>query len=136
MNQSTSFNILKFGLFGNATFSAISALALIVAAEPIANLIGLSEPTSLIVVGFLLIPFAVHLWIAARRTQMKPLEIMYFCTMDAFWIVGSAILLTTQLIPFSTAGMWGIAIVALIVADFLLLQLYGLVRLRRPVQTL
>lgn len=135
MNAIDSSNILKLGLSGNAIFSSISSLALIVAAAPIANLIGLTEPMPLIVVGLLLMPFAIHLWIASRRPQMKPIEIMYFCAMDALWIVGSAVLLTTQLVSFTTAGMWAVAVVALVVADFFLLQLYGFIKTQRTQQT-
>lgn len=131
MNSQPPNKILRLGLYGNAAFSLGSAILLIAASAPIARLMGVPQPLSLTLIGVLLLPFSVHLWIAARRPMMKHLEIVYFCAMDGLWILGSIALLATRAVPLNLLGLWAVAIVALFVMDFFLLQLYGLVRSRR-----
>jgi hypothetical protein len=50
---------------------------------------------------------------------------------DLVWVLGSAILIFTSLVPFTTAGKWAIAIVADIVLVFAVLQFVGLRRMAR-----
>ena len=133
MNSPGIKGILKLGLLGNATFSLVTGLTLLIAAAPIASWIGIEEPLALTLIGLMLIPFAAHLWIAARRRTVNRGEILYFCAMDALWIVASVVLLTTEIIPFTTAGNWTIALIALFVMDFFLLQVIGLARATHPV---
>ncbi|GEM_PF-2386562 len=67
MNTNQPDRILKLGLLCNAGFSLIAGLILITSSRPIAGWIGVADPLALAVVGFLLVPFAAHLWIAAKR---------------------------------------------------------------------
>ena len=119
---------LKLGLYGNAMFSLVSAGVLVFGATPVAARMGFQWSGILIVVGLMLIPFAVHVFIAAQRDRLNQSEIVYFCAMDALWILASIALLLTRVIPLNSFGVWAIAIIALFVAYFLLLQLFGLVR--------
>ena len=122
---------LKMGLIGNALFSLLTGISLLIGAEPIAKWIGVPDPRILAAIGLILIPFAVHLWMAARRTPIQPGEIYYLSTLDAFWVIGSGMLLLSGWVPFTMAGAWTVAVVALAVADFMMLQLIGVLRLNR-----
>jgi hypothetical protein len=133
MNNQGTNSILKLGLLGNAGFSLATGITLLVAGAPIARWIGIHQPLTLALIGLLLIPFAAHLWIAARRHTVNRREILYFCAMDALWIVASIVLLITGMMPFTTAGNWTVALVALFVMDFFLLQVIGLARTSKPV---
>ncbi len=122
---------LKLGLIGNALFSFFTGISLLIAAEPIAKWIGVPDYRILAAIGLILIPFAVHLWLASHRKPIQPGEIYYLSAMDAFWVLGSGILLLTGWVPFTMAGVWTLAVVALAVADFMMLQLIGVLRLKQ-----
>lgn len=124
-------SILKLGLIGNAIFSSLSGVILLAAARPLSVILGLSSPRALIAIGCLLLPFAVHLLVAARRKRARLGEIYYFCTMDLLWVLGSAILVLSGALPFTKAGLWIVGIVALAVADFLVIQFIGAIQFRR-----
>lgn len=123
--------ILKAGLLGNAAFSFLSGLALLLGATPLARWLGLPDPRALQLVGGLLLPFAAHLLLAVRRPAPRLGELYYFSLMDGLWVVGSAALLLSGAVSFTLAGKWTVALVALAVADFLVLQLVGALSLRR-----
>lgn len=133
MNINGPNGFLKLGLLGNASFSLLTGIILLAATAPLANWIGINDSLALTIIGVLLVPFAAHLWIAARRREVHTIEIVYFCVMDALWVAGSVVLLATGIIPFTAAGNWTVALVALVVIDFFLLQIIGLIRSRKPI---
>jgi len=50
---------------------------------------------------------------------------------DLLWVVGSAVLIFTNLVPFTTNGKWAIAIVADIVLAFAIVQFVGVRKARK-----
>lgn len=122
--------VLKVGLLGNAIFSFLTGFALTVAHAPIAAYMGIKDGRILFVVGIMLLPFAVHLWLVSRRKTVRRGEIYYLSALDGAWVVGSAVILLGGLVPFTTAGIWLMAFVALMVADFMAMQLWGVRRLQ------
>jgi hypothetical protein len=117
--------VLKVGLLGNAIFSFLTGLALVIAHAPLAAYMGIEDTRILLVVGVMLLPFAVLLWLVSRREVVRRSEIYYLSALDGAWVVGSAAILLGGFVPFTTAGVWIFALVALMVADFMALQLWG-----------
>lgn len=122
--------MLKAGLLGNAIFSLICGLVLIVTAADLAEYLGGPDPNILKVIGIGLLPFAVHLLIALRRENPRIGEIYYLSAMDGLWVLASGVVLATGLVPFTAAGVWMVGLVALVVADFMAMQLIGARRMK------
>ena len=121
---------LKIGLIGNAIFSFITGLALIIAHDAIALYMGIADARILIGVGIALLPFALQLLMASRRAPMRLGEVYYLSALDGLWVLGSVVILLSELVPFTTAGSWLFALVAVVVADFMLMQMVGARKLR------
>ncbi len=98
----------------NAFFSGLSGLALTVAASPIAAYMGIPSPLTLAVTGIWLMGFAIFLYRLASRPVSRS-ELITIAVMDMVWVAGSALLLVSGWIPFTTAGNWIVALTAEIV---------------------
>jgi hypothetical protein len=118
--------LLKYGLLGNAIFSCLTGIALIIAPVQIAIYMGIPDPTLLMGVGIGLLPFAGHLIIALRRKPIRTGEVYYLSAMDGLWVLGSAAILLFDLVPFTTIGLIAFSLVALTVADFMFMQIIGI----------
>lgn len=121
--------LLKYGLLGNAIFSGITGLALILASSQIATFMGIPNATLLMGIGIGLLPFSGQLVIALRRKPIRIGEVYYLSAMDGLWVLGSLIIFLFDLVPFTTAGLIVFALVALAVADFMLMQIIGALKL-------
>ena len=93
--------LLRIALMGNALFSTISGLILVLAGQWLVRLLGLPQAVNLITMGTSLLVFAVTVLVFARK---KPIKLL-----DA-WIVG---------------------IVAEVVLLFALMQWLGIRRIRK-----
>ncbi len=122
---------LRLALRANVGFSALTGLVLLVAATPIAELMGVGMPTLLLVLGIGLIAFAA--WLAWRtvRPEIDPAEAWAIVGLDVAWVVASAAVLVFASHWFSPAGQWIVGIVALIVADLAIFEYLGIRKLRR-----
>lgn len=128
--------LLRRTLWGNAAFSVVSGALLAVLATPFAS-IAAHEPVAVagleLAVVFRLLGAGVILFgalcafIASRNPLPSGLARIVFAA-DIAWVAASAVVL---LLPASwtTAGVVGIAVVALIVADLAILEYLGLRRL-------
>ena len=121
--------LLKYGLLGNAIFSALTGLALIIVPLQIATLMGIPNPTLLRIIGIGLLPFAIQLIIALRRNPIRTGEIYYLSAMDGLWVLGSITILLFNLVAFTTFGLITFSLVALTVADFMIMQIMGVRKL-------
>ncbi len=132
----SSDRLLRRTMWGNAAFSAISGAILVGFASPFAA-IAAYEPVSVVglglaivfeVLGLGVILFgALCAFIASRHPLPAGLARLVLAA-DIAWVVGSAVVL---LLPASwtVAGVAGIVVVALIVADLAILEYLGLRRL-------
>ena len=120
---------LRRSLMANAVFSGLSGLVFVFAAGPIARNIGLDERSSLVIVGGLLLVFALGLAHNARRTVVNLVETRVAIAMDGLWVVGSAVLFFASLL--NTTGSWAAAILADFVLAFAICQFIGLRRVER-----
>jgi hypothetical protein len=69
--------------------------------------------------------------LAARSEPVNTGIARFAVYADLAWVVGSAVLIFANLVPFTTAGKWTIAIIADVVLVFAILQYVGLRRVAR-----
>lgn len=120
--------LLRQALRGNGIFSAVSGLALVAAAKPLATLMGLAWPMALTITGIALLPYAaLLLWVTAQAEVDRKLA-RTAVILDALWVIGSVILLLSNWLNLSVAGNWTVALLAEAVLTFAILQALGLRR--------
>jgi hypothetical protein len=120
--------LLRMALIGNALFSTISGLTLVLAGRWVVRLLGLPEAVNLLTMGISLLVFAVTLLFFARKKPIKLLDAWIAVLLDLAWVIGSYPLLFV--VPFSTTGKWIVGIVAEVVLLFALVQWLGIRRIR------
>jgi hypothetical protein len=120
---------LRRALQANAVFSALSGVLLIFDSGPIDAVLGLGSPTALTILGGLILVGAASVgWIALQPTIDRG-SARAIVALDVAWVIASVILLLTGVLHLTVAGDWVIGIIAIVVADFALLESYGLKRL-------
>ena len=126
-SPSRPFNMrmLRRTLQANGIFCSVSGIALIVGVVPITSFLGLSSPIFLGVTGAVTLLYAVSLFMAAARRTIDRRTGYRYAIIDGVWVLGSIALLLSNVVPFTTAGKWSVALVAFIVAIFAGLQGYG-----------
>jgi hypothetical protein len=132
-SSSTSDHLLRNTLRANSIFCMLSGLLLTVASEPIATFLGWSTFIPLIVIGILLILYGAMLFRRVLRAPIDSRTGMVYAIADSAWVIVSLLLLLTNLVPFTTEGKWAIAIQAVIVAVFAMLQFLGAQRVKRSI---
>ena len=120
---------LRKALIGNALFSTLSGLTILLAQGWVLRILGLPSTVTLLILGAGLIVFAVTLVINARKQQVKKSDAWIAVLMDVAWVVGSYILIFT--VPFSTEGKWVVGVVAELVLVFAVLQFVGIRRIQK-----
>ena len=134
--MTSSDRLLRRTLWANAVFSVISGAVLVAFAGPFAALateaplsvVGLELAIVFELLGLGVVAFGLIAgWAASREILPRGLARAIFAA-DIAWVAGSALVL---LLPasWSTIGIAGIAVVALIVADIAVLEYLGLRRL-------
>ncbi len=132
----SSDRLLRRTLWGNAAFSVVSGAGLAIFAGPFAgvaasapvSVLGLDLAIVLELLGLGVVAFgALCAWVASRETLPQGLARLIFAA-DMAWVAGSALVLALPA-SWTTAGIAGIVVVALIVADFVILEYLGLRRI-------
>lgn len=132
----SSDRLLRRTLWGNAAFSVISGAGLAIFAGPFAraaasapvSVLGLDLAILFELLGLGVVAFgALCAWVASRETLPRGLARLIFAA-DMAWVAGSAMVLALPA-SWTTAGIAGIVVVALIVADFVILEYLGLRRI-------
>lgn len=133
--SASSDRLLRRTLWGNAVFSIASGAVLAIFAGPFAGaaahapvtLLGLDLVIVLELLGVGVIAFGgLCAWVGSRPALPQAWARVIFAA-DLAWVAGSALVL---LVPsWTTAGIAGIVVVALIVADLAILEYLGLRRL-------
>jgi hypothetical protein len=135
MNASSD-RLLRRTLWGNAVFSVLSGVILTIFAAPFADIAAHAPITVLGVdlaivfelLGLGVIAFGVLCaWIASRTALPEGWARVIFAA-DLIWVAGSVLALALSA-SWTAAGVAGIVIVALIVADIAILEYLGLRRL-------
>jgi hypothetical protein len=134
--QGSTDRLLRRTLWGNAIFSAISGAVLAIFAGPLAqvaahapvSLMGLDLSVVFGLLGVGVIAFgALCAWIASRETLPRAWARVIFAA-DLAWVAASVLVLTLPA-TWTVAGIAGIGVIALIVADLAILEYFGLRRL-------
>ncbi len=120
--------LLRKALMGNALFSTLSGLTILLAHEWVLRVLGLSQNVSLMILGIGLLVFAATLVINARRQQVRTSDAWIAVSMDVAWVLASFVIVFVA--PLSTSGKWIVAGIADVVLLFALLQLAGIRRIR------
>jgi hypothetical protein len=130
--------LLRRTLWGNAAFSVISGAALAIFASRFAAaassakpaMFGLELPILFELLGVGVIAFGgLCAWVAKQPTLARGLAQFIFVA-DIAWVLGSALVLALPA-AWTTSGVVGIVVLALIVADLAVLEYLGLRRLNR-----
>ncbi len=124
-------HVLRTAMRGNAIFSTGSGLFLAAAATMVAGLIGVEPPAVLRWLGVILIIYGLDLFWITSRPEVGRHWGLAAVALDVLWVAGSAVLVLTDLVPLTTAGIWAVIIVADIVALFAIWQGYGVWRLNQ-----
>lgn len=119
---------LRRVLQGNVLFSTASGLLFLFGGETVANFLGFTDTTAanilMVLSAGLFLWAGLTLWVSTR-TSMHRFQVMAIIEGDLLWVIGSIVLLLGGWLPFSTAGMWAVGIVADIVLVFAILQFFG-----------
>lgn len=132
MNASSD-RLLRRTLWGNAILSVGSGALLAVLAGPFARIathepvqvLGIDLATAFLLLGLGFVAFgALCGWVASRQEMPVGWARAIFA-LDAAWVVISAVILMLPA-SWTTAGIAGIVVVALVVADLAILEYLGL----------
>lgn len=121
--------LLRSALLGNSIFSFLSGLDLVLFSRPVATFLGLSSPIVILALGIVLMAFAYVVFTQARNRPLDRSFARFAIVADLLWVIGSAVLIFTDLMAITTAGKWAIAILADVVLVFAILQYVGLRRI-------
>jgi hypothetical protein len=127
--QADRSTLLRRALQGDAIFGAISGVALLAASGPLSGLLGIPA-IALLVVGAILVPYAAFLWYQATRPQISIRVAWAVIFLNIDWVIMSAVLLFSSLVPLTPLGWWDVLIVAVVVAAFAEAQYFGIRRMR------
>ena len=124
-------SLLRRAMRGNAVFSGVSGLTLTLFSSSLSTALGIPYPGILLATGIMLLIYAADLvWVTTSPT----FDIRWGITavvLDTIWVVGSGVLLATNLLPLTTMGWWVVAIAADIVLIFTIAQIVGIRRINQ-----
>ena len=122
-------SLLRNAFYGNSIFCTTSGLAFVLFSGPIAELLGLSVSWVILVLGIGLVLYGIEVFMFARKESISEGFSKFVIGADLAWVLGSAVLIFTNVVDFTTAGKWAIAIIADIVLAFAIVQFVGLMRM-------
>lgn len=117
-------NALQKSLFANAVFSMLSGTILIVFWEATAHMFGVKNSTPFWLIGIGLLLFACFVFFETR--QQRPSFILSIILQDVLWVLTSVVLIAWNPFHISVPGIQLIALIALIVLFFAMLQFRAL----------
>ena len=122
--------LLRTARRANAVFCCFSGVTLLVFSPTICGWLGLERRWPLMIVGGVLLVYAISLIIYAGRRTIRLTEAWTAIGSDLAWVIGTAALLWVALDLFSPTGKLILIVVALLVGVFALLQFLGVRQLR------
>lgn len=129
INESRS-RFLRRVLWGNAIFSTLCALIILLDLSTVTAFMGWPLQWPLALLGIGLLPFALFVATVARKQPFNKMLAWVVIELDLAWVIASATILLLGW-PASTTvgGRWAIGVIAEIVATFAILQYIGVRRL-------
>jgi hypothetical protein len=117
-------------LWGNAIFSGVSGGLFSLASTIVAAFLGVDAPLAVTIIGIGLLAYAALIVWYVTRPTISWVIVLCAAIADTVWVLLSVALLVTNVITLSSAGVWAVVVVALIVGGFAVAQ-YQLVRVDR-----
>ena len=124
-------SLLKSALFADSAICFVSGIACLLFSQAIAGFLGISASWTVLALGMGVLVYAIEVYLAARAEPVKMGFARFAAYGNLVWVLGSALLIFADLVPFTTAGKWTIAIVADVVLILAIFQYIGLRRLAR-----
>ncbi len=122
--------LLRNSLRANAIFCCLAGVTLLGFSATIAGWLGVERRLPLMIVGGVLLAYAISLVIYAGRRTIRLAEAWTAIGSDLTWVIGTAALLWLAPNLFSPTGKLILIVVALLVGAFALLQFLGERQLR------
>jgi len=122
--------LLRNSLRANAIFCCLAGVTLLGFSATIAGWLGVERRLPLMIVGGVLLAYAISLVIYAGRRTIRLAEAWTAIGSDLTWVIGTAALLWLAPNLFSPTGKLILIVVALFVGAFALLQFLGERQLR------
>lgn len=120
--------LLRRTLQVNGCFSLLSGVLILILARPLAGWMGIPEPRWLSVLGPGLIVFGGLVLVLGLKRSPPLIQARAVIWLDWAWVLGSIGLVSLASRYLTTAGLWLVLGVALVVAAFAALQQAGLRR--------
>ncbi len=124
-------SLLRTALFIDGAFSFITGGALLFFSKGVANFLGISTSWVVPVVAVVAIVYGIEVYLAARAEPIRTGFAKFAAYGNLVWVLVSAVLIFANLVPFTTAGKWTVALVADAVLILAIFQYVGLRRLAR-----
>jgi hypothetical protein len=118
----------------DGAFALFSGLILIIGADPLAELLEMSQPMALGILGVVLLGYGAMLFFFAGRNIERP-GARLAIILNVTWVIVSYAGLLLGWFPVNAAGKWAIALVAEAVFIFALLEILAFRRATREVVT-
>ncbi|MFQ5570896.1 MAG: hypothetical protein ACE5G0_14545 [Rhodothermales bacterium] len=118
--------LLRRSLLANALFTFLCGGGLVLASSPLAEITGGVASIHLIIIGVVLLLYALDLGRTALGATLPRGRVFYFIVMDALWVAGSAFVLWGVSVPFTPTGRWIVLVIAVLVGFFAVLQYMGM----------
>ncbi len=115
---------LQLFLLGNALFSVLSGLTLIILAKHIAQLFGKTKTSLFRIIGVGLMLFSISVFVQAPNPE--PDAVFYLIIQDLLWVLVSTVIVVFKLLGISSQGHRIITAVSMVVLFFGLGQSVGL----------
>lgn len=127
----TGMESLKTALMLNAVFSLVTGIILVFGSGPISQIFSVSQDRPFFFLGFGLILFASTVFYVGRQKPIEIFQAYIISAQDFIWVLASILLLIIDPFQFSKAGNVIIAVVALIVLAFALMQVSAITKVNR-----
>jgi hypothetical protein len=121
--------LLRHAVVVDGVVSGLCGALAILAAHPLAGVLGIPAPAVLVALGAGLLAYALALVLGARHAGALPAVARAAVALNAAWVLGSVALIEAGLL--TTAGNWLVAAVAAAVLTFAAAQLRGPRQARR-----
>ncbi len=129
--NATAAPLLRRAMQADAVVSGAAGLLLTLLPGPLSVLIGFEQPDHLLVVGIGLIGYAAWLLFSSRRLDVNIWAARLVIFLNLLWVAASAVVLLAEPGLFNGLGQLLVGLIALVVADFALVQYIGLRRAGR-----
>lgn len=122
--------LLRSTLYGNVAFTVVCLTSFLLAAQSIANFMGITYQWLFYLLGVGFIPFAAFVFWTASKQPINGRLVQTVIMMDVTWVVVSYLFLIFAWTDLTVGGRWFVFLQAEAVSIFAFFQYTGLRRIR------